>query len=180
MAKQDDLPKTNPSEIEALLERVKRSGIEPRDAQLVERLLRLLLLMASLLEHKNASIKRLKRLIFGPGSDKRTASESKTEQSTSDTASSAPVESEPSAGRGADSGQAYAADPMPKRPGHGRRPASAYTGARLVLCRHPRFKAGDPIRKVQDLLGHKHVTTTQIYDKRRIATSQSASHNVPI
>jgi site-specific recombinase XerD len=36
------------------------------------------------------------------------------------------------------------------------------------------------IRKVQDLLGHRHITTTQIYDKRRIATSESASHEVPI
>jgi site-specific recombinase XerC len=36
------------------------------------------------------------------------------------------------------------------------------------------------IKKVQDLLGHRLITKTQIYDERRIAASQSASHDVPI
>jgi site-specific recombinase XerD len=39
---------------------------------------------------------------------------------------------------------------------------------------------GQDIRKVQELLGHQHVTTTQIYDKRRRQTSEGASHDVPI
>lgn len=40
--------------------------------------------------------------------------------------------------------------------------------------------AGVDITKVQDLLGHRHITTTQIYDKRRRTTKESASHDVPI
>src|SRR6185369_11544793 len=36
------------------------------------------------------------------------------------------------------------------------------------------------IVKVKDLLGHRHVTTTQIYDKRRRSTSESASHLLAI
>ena len=48
------------------------------------------------------------------------------------------------------------------------------TAATLLL------DAGVDITKVKDLLGHRHITTTQIYDKRRRATSESASHDVPI
>jgi hypothetical protein len=28
--------------------------------------------------------------------------------------------------------------------------------------------------------GHRHITTTQIYDKRRRTTAESASHEVPL
>lgn len=36
------------------------------------------------------------------------------------------------------------------------------------------------IESVQELLDHKHITTTQIYDKRRRSVRDSASHKVPI
>jgi transposase len=136
----DDIPKTDPSEIEALIERVKRSGIEPRDAQLVERLLRLVLSMASLLEHKNASIKRLKRLIFGPGSEQRTATEPKTEQTSGDSFNRQDGGHPPSTNSGDAPSSSFAE--KPQRPGHGRKAAAAYTGARVVVCRHPALEAG--------------------------------------
>ncbi len=31
-----------------------------------------------------------------------------------------------------------------------------------------------------ELLGHRHITTTKIYDKRRIAAAEGASHDMPI
>ena len=34
--------------------------------------------------------------------------------------------------------------------------------------------------EVQELLGHRHITATQIYDKRRRGTAQSASHKLVI
>lgn len=42
------------------------------------------------------------------------------------------------------------------------------------------LEAGEDIRKVQELLGHRHVVTTEIYDRRRISKQESASHHVPI
>ena len=50
----------------------------------------------------------------------------------------------------------------------------ATTAATLLLDN------GEDICKVQELLGHRHVTTTQIYDKRRRLAQESASHDIPI
>lgn len=42
------------------------------------------------------------------------------------------------------------------------------------------LEAGVDIRKVRDLLGNRHVTTTQIYDQRRRWTSEIPSQDVRI
>jgi integrase/recombinase XerC len=66
-------------------------------------------------------------------------------------------------------------------------PGAVKEGARLYSTHSLRattatllLDASVDIRKVQELLGHRHITTTQIYDKRRRTTKESASHDVPI
>jgi integrase/recombinase XerD len=48
------------------------------------------------------------------------------------------------------------------------------TAATLLL------DSGVDIMEVRELLGHRHVTTTQIYDKRRRAAREGASHKMPL
>lgn len=145
MAKGDDIPKTDPAEIERLIERLKQSNLDPRDLDLAERLLRMVLALVRVLQQKNASLKRLKRLIFGPASDKRAARDSSSGDKSLNNAADSPADSDeqPGAQSGSDTVASSSLDQKPKRRGHGRMPASAYTGAKVVVCQHPNLKVGD-------------------------------------
>ena len=66
-------------------------------------------------------------------------------------------------------------------------PAAHAATARARRCEafssaavHLSLDAGVDIIMVKELLGHRHVTTTQIYDKRRRSAREGASHDVPI
>jgi hypothetical protein len=101
MKKDPDHNSTDSAEIEALITRLERGQLRDEDAQLLARLLRLLLRLIALLQQKNASLSRLKRLLFRPRSDMRmkanpspvtgaegesdSASSKSTEQTSSDT-----------------------------------------------------------------------------------------------
>jgi hypothetical protein len=141
MKNEPDPNSTNPVEIEALIARLEQGQLRDGDAQLLGRLLRLLLRLIALLQQKNASLARLKRMLFGPGSDRRGPTGP---QPVSD----ADVESDPAS---PDSTTCAAPDDPDKarselvgrKAGHGRKASSAYTGARVVICRHPALKSGD-------------------------------------
>ncbi|MDQ3755480.1 MAG: hypothetical protein M3371_12220, partial [Acidobacteriota bacterium] len=87
---------------------------------------------------------RLKRLLFGPRSDQRAAAVTKpelalAEEPTTDEGHTR-VEQTPSADTSPQ--PTTSSTPKPKRPGHERLAAAAYTGARVEQCIDPQLKAG--------------------------------------
>lgn len=137
MSVHDEPPSTNPSEIEALIARLEDGRLGADDRRLIARLLRLLLTLIRVVEHKNTSISRLKRLLFGPGSDRRAATAPTANAASNDAASA--VEEAMDATTPAAS---QIAEPRHRR-GHGRHGAAAYTGARRVVCVDPELAPGD-------------------------------------
>src|SRR5262245_41981884 len=140
MKKDPDHNSTDSAEIEALITRLERGQLRDEDAQLLARLLRLLLRLITLLQHKNASLSRLKRLLFGPRSDMRSEANSSSgagaEGESDSESSTSTVNPSPDTPKGARSQR-----PSSKG-GHGRMGSEAYTGARVVRCRDAELKPG--------------------------------------
>ena len=136
MAQHDDPTSTDHTEIEALIARLEAGTLSETDARLISRLLRLLLKLINLVEQKNSSIKRLKRLLFGPGSDTRSPTASPP-AAKKQAASAEPISPSTSTKESADS------TVPPKRKGHGRLSSSAYTGAPVIQCQDPTLRVGD-------------------------------------
>ena len=117
-------------ELEAIVE---RAQLCDDDRAKLQAALDTLVLLTNELEMKGASIRRLRKLLFGSGSEKLDALlreiASGEARGVEDTA---PGEAGP---RGGDVGDGASSSP-PKRqaPGHGRNGASAYRGAVKVIC----------------------------------------------
>lgn len=140
--KSDETPDaitTDPSEIEGLISRVKASNLPERDVLLVERLLRLVLRFASIVERKNASIKLLKKLLFGPRSEKRSVSNPPAPTQGPDSPSAADSQQ-----TGSNEGEPSQSTQPRRRRGHGRRGADAFTGAQTVVCHDPVLQPHGP------------------------------------
>jgi transposase len=127
--KEKEITRTDPTEIEALIERFKQSthNLKKEDTELIEKLLRTFASLVRLLQRKNLSIKRLKRLLFGPQTEKRKeAKENNQEEEKAGDPESLPAEAR-----------------QRRKGGHGRNKASAYNGAKIVKCSNEELKAGD-------------------------------------
>jgi transposase len=144
MAKGDETPRTNPAEIENLIEQIRGTNLDPRAKEKVERLLRTVLTLVELLQRKNTSIKKLREMIFGKRTERHQARKAEGQEMMGESEKS--DDGQPKAASDQDARaelRAIGSGDKPKRKGHGRRAASDYSGAKIVRCRHERLKAGD-------------------------------------
>ncbi|HUF63207.1 MAG TPA: IS66 family transposase [Verrucomicrobiales bacterium] len=103
----------------ALLDAI-RGKIAAEHFELIEAMTQAFPELLGLLEQKGMSISRLRRIAFGASTEKTAA-----------------------LCREGAAAEAVKAPGKTKRKGHGRRPASSYTGAKRVPVSHPTLKAGD-------------------------------------
>jgi hypothetical protein len=130
MKKPDNISATNAEEIAALLGRVREKNLSETDLLLVERVICLFLNLLGKIEQKRTSIKQLRAFLFGkPKSDETKNANNDSEQTQAERKQSAPP---------------AVTEPKPKPPGHGRKPASAYTGAKVVDCQGEELQVGAP------------------------------------
>jgi hypothetical protein len=144
MAKEDETPRTNPAEIESLIEQRRAANLDPRAKEKIERLLRTILTLVELLQRKNTSIKKLREMIFGKRTERHQARKTEGREKVDESEKS--DDGQPKAPGDQDARaelRAIGSVDKPKRKGHGRRAASDYSGAKIVRCRHERLKAGD-------------------------------------
>jgi hypothetical protein len=148
MKNNDDIHSTDTNEIKHLINRVKQGELDQGDALLIEKLLNFLLTIVYLLQRKHASIRRMKDLLFGMKEKKRGKDETKNRAEES--RSGAEESSQADSPKGSASSSTCEGDASTqevrrlKRPGHGRKTASDYPGARLVRLNHPEMAPGDP------------------------------------
>jgi hypothetical protein len=163
--KKPEIIEVNSQEVEELLQRADAKLCED-DAQLLHRIVESYAYISDVVEDKNTSIARLRKLLFGARTEKTKNVVGDAEDDAEDTNSpdpqghnltacdDAPDErgesnGDPAAGDGDANGvlaegQDSTTDEAPQpRPGHGRYGADDYPGADQVEVRHPTLAAGD-------------------------------------
>ena len=129
----DDLAEISHAQVEEALARVKEA-LPPEISQRINRIVRAYLAVIKVVEKKNASIKRLQRMLFGSRSEK-----TKKVLSSQDPLPGI-EDKNPKQSSG---GGAKPKPPAAPKPGHGRNGQDAYWGAELECIPHHTLKSGE-------------------------------------
>lgn len=146
------MPRLSPEIVEVNSQRVEKmltravSQMDHEDAELMRRIVESYSYIADLVEDKNTSIARLRKLMFGAKTEK---AKNVIGEPNDDTEPSSSIESnddsdEVSDVTGGDDDREVETDPPSSPPGHGRYGAADYPGAAQVDVWHPTLAPGDP------------------------------------
>jgi transposase len=129
------------TQLEEVLRRVEQA-LDEKDTKLIRAVFASYVYVADLVEDKNTSIRRLRKLFFGARTEKTEAVAGRSaEKPDAAPQDGAAADTEVAAG-GPDPGESNEAEPACQ--GHGRNGADAYRGAERIDVPHPSLSAGDP------------------------------------
>jgi transposase len=129
--------------LEDVLCRVEQT-LDAKDAELIRALAQSYRYVTGLVEDKNISLRRLRQLLFGAGTEKTAAVLGRmTDRSDTTAPPDAPVETAPVDTATAADEPNKNANEEKAAPGHGRNGADAYLGAERITVAHPTLSAGD-------------------------------------
>ncbi len=144
MSPEKEPPKTSSAEIEQLIAQMRAGELSSESKEKLENILRTFLRLLEMLRWKNQSIRTLKKMLFGPRTEKWSAAREKRKEDPAEDAAVKSAVATPSETVKNEVQEAPISEVKPKRKGHGRRPVAAYSGARTVFCRHEKYQAGEP------------------------------------
>jgi len=124
--------------IDQLIDRLEQVDLSAEDRETIENILQAYVQLLGMLQDKNTSLKRLKKLLFGAKTERLEKILENTD-----------ADGKPGQ-EGAEEGNEASAEASTQRPrphGHGRHAAEDYTGAEQVLVQHPTLQPGDPCPK---------------------------------
>ncbi len=124
-------------EIDALLQRVKANALQTGDYEIIKSITEAIMTLGQALDNKAASIKRLLAMLFGPKTEKKdnVLKQNEPEQPNEDSKETDPQTKDDKPPK---------AKPVKKKKGHGKIPASDYTGADQEFIPHEKYKHKDP------------------------------------
>lgn len=125
-------------QLDALADRIATNRQTAEDTELLRQIFRSYTQFFEIVADKNTSLRRLRRLMFGPSSEKTDDVLGKSRAAENQEASAESGSAPQAADAAEDRPEA-----KPKRPGHGRMAADRYPGARQVDVRHDDLNEGD-------------------------------------
>lgn len=138
-------------EVESLMDKAMQGALDPAEQARLVPLLKTLLWLEHTLASTRISLTKLKRLLFGSKTEKRSRKNDDHDETSAGNDADQGDEAEPMQPLPGDTAPSSSTPPTdtaddtdPAKPaGHGRRAAADYPGAETVFCAHPTQQAGD-------------------------------------